>query len=518
MKRWISVALILVPVVLSAASFWDGTAALQRGDSAFEAGMFAASNSFAPDTQIVVQNLETGKTATVTITKSIAGQPDIRVTLPSAQPTTGVASGAEQESSRDPDINPGAAYAAATPAPGTQAVASAPVLPLVEGFPAATAPSPVATAEPAPTTTPEAPAPEQPPAEQPTAAVAAPAQATPEVQVAQLPEPEPAAPAQEAAAQEQQTVATGQQTATAEQPPAAQEQGTAADEAARAREDAGILASAAQRTPQKMVFLPPREDSTFAYHPPAATGTGTVAQAAAAETTPAAAEEPRITAVIGEPGAAPAATEQPPKLAEASAPPESEAQEIVGAESVPPETAPAATVAALAEPQPAPEEAGSAPAVAAAEPVQTEVTGPSATPPAAAPAPVVALLAPEAPAPAPAVTTTASTGQAAEQQGQQVAAAVSPAASATAPVTTRPAAAGTQDTWYVQLAAYATEKGAQDLATKLSSTYPARVIAPTPTGARMYRVLIGPLNKAESGTLLVWFRFRGFPDAFVKQE
>jgi hypothetical protein len=34
----------------------------------------------------------------------------------------------------------------------------------------------------------------------------------------------------------------------------------------------------------------------------------------------------------------------------------------------------------------------------------------------------------------------------------------------------------------------------------------------------MFRVVVGPLNKAESGTLLVWFRFRGFPDAFVKQE
>ena len=31
-------------------------------------------------------------------------------------------------------------------------------------------------------------------------------------------------------------------------------------------------------------------------------------------------------------------------------------------------------------------------------------------------------------------------------------------------------------------------------------------------------MVIGPLNGAESGTLLTWFRYRGFPDAFLKQE
>jgi hypothetical protein len=31
-------------------------------------------------------------------------------------------------------------------------------------------------------------------------------------------------------------------------------------------------------------------------------------------------------------------------------------------------------------------------------------------------------------------------------------------------------------------------------------------------------VLVGPLNKAESGTLLPLFRFRGFRDAFLRRE
>lgn len=87
-----------------------------------------------------------------------------------------------------------------------------------------------------------------------------------------------------------------------------------------------------------------------------------------------------------------------------------------------------------------------------------------------------------------------------------------------APQAAAPAKQSTGDTYYVQLAAYSTEKGARDLAATLAPTYPALVMAPAAPGSRMFRVVIGPLNKAESGTLLVWFRFRGFPDAFLKQE
>ena len=44
------------------------------------------------------------------------------------------------------------------------------------------------------------------------------------------------------------------------------------------------------------------------------------------------------------------------------------------------------------------------------------------------------------------------------------------------------------------------------------------VVAPAGVGSSVYRVVIGPLNRAESGTLLLWFRYRGYPDAFLKQE
>ena len=71
-------------------------------------------------------------------------------------------------------------------------------------------------------------------------------------------------------------------------------------------------------------------------------------------------------------------------------------------------------------------------------------------------------------------------------------------------------------TWYLQLAAYANEALARDTAARLSSTYPVLVLAPQPGAKALYRVFVGPLNKAESGTLLNYFRYRGFPDAFVR--
>jgi rare lipoprotein A (peptidoglycan hydrolase) len=81
MKRWIGLSLLLVPFLASAAGFWDGNAALQRGDAGFESGLYAVSNSFPPGTQITIQNQDTGKTVTATITGRIEGQSDILVLL-----------------------------------------------------------------------------------------------------------------------------------------------------------------------------------------------------------------------------------------------------------------------------------------------------------------------------------------------------------------------------------------------------------------------------------------------------
>jgi rare lipoprotein A (peptidoglycan hydrolase) len=135
-KRWIGLAMLLVPMILGAADFWDGNAALQRGDASFESGAYAASNSFPPDTKILIQNLETGKTTQATVTRRVGSQSDIlvllspaaakavgisqgsmasvRVTVISTPETAGTTSSSEQLYSPDPDVNPGAAYGGPT--------------------------------------------------------------------------------------------------------------------------------------------------------------------------------------------------------------------------------------------------------------------------------------------------------------------------------------------------------------------------------------------------------------------
>lgn len=110
----------------------------------------------------------------------------------------------------------------------------------------------------------------------------------------------------------------------------------------------------------------------------------------------------------------------------------------------------------------------------------------------------------------------------AENQTAPVASATTtPAQPASAVPPTQPAANPTpapvaKAIYFLQLAAFANEKQARDLAASLSTQYPTSVTQPESEGVQVYRVLVGPLNKAESGTLLYWFRRRGYPDAFLK--
>jgi len=71
-------------------------------------------------------------------------------------------------------------------------------------------------------------------------------------------------------------------------------------------------------------------------------------------------------------------------------------------------------------------------------------------------------------------------------------------------------------TFFVQLGAYSDEALARSLEATYSKNYPIEV-AMTGSGTRgIFRVLVGPLSKDESGTVLYWFRARGFRDAFVR--
>jgi hypothetical protein len=383
-KLGTAAAFLLISLCASAQSFWDGNAALQRGDSTFESGSFAASNSFSVGTMIVVENLETGKTADVMVSKRAGEQSDllvllspkaaealdistgqvasVRVTLKSAAVAEAEPRLDEETLSRDPDVNP----AAGMSAPEEE---------------------------------------QQPVAEQPDALESL-SGVVPEASEVPIPEEEPSIPPQ--------------------------------------TPDEELLKRLSSRTPQKQLFLPPREDEKFVYQPPI--------------------EPPTETAVI--------------RSLEGQRRPVKPARE------------PSVDVAAPSEPKPAPV----APEVTGSAPSRAPSTGPK----------TVVALEPSAPKPP--------TETAAPPKAQEAPPVVRPKAAPAVPLT------GTKAVYYLQLGAYSNEKQAAELATGLSSSYPVSVSAPQAAGNRFYRVLLGPLNKAEGGTLLYWFRYRGFPDAFLKTE
>jgi rare lipoprotein A (peptidoglycan hydrolase) len=70
--------------------------------------------------------------------------------------------------------------------------------------------------------------------------------------------------------------------------------------------------------------------------------------------------------------------------------------------------------------------------------------------------------------------------------------------------------------YFVQLGAYSTRGLAEKLAGDLTQTYSVTILPASSGGRQFYKVLVGPLNVDESGTLLYQFRSRGFKDAFIQ--
>ena len=93
MKRWPLGVLLVIAISAHAQSFWDGNAAMQRGDAAFEAGSYAMSNAFARDTEIVVEDPATGKTTSAKVVGRVDDRLDILVLL---SPAAALALGLEQ--------------------------------------------------------------------------------------------------------------------------------------------------------------------------------------------------------------------------------------------------------------------------------------------------------------------------------------------------------------------------------------------------------------------------------------
>lgn len=73
--------------------------------------------------------------------------------------------------------------------------------------------------------------------------------------------------------------------------------------------------------------------------------------------------------------------------------------------------------------------------------------------------------------------------------------------------------------YFIQLAAYQEVSLAEKLKTAFSNHYPIEVYTAAGNASRsaqVFKVLIGPLNKDESGTILYRFQAMGFKDAFIK--
>lgn len=71
--------------------------------------------------------------------------------------------------------------------------------------------------------------------------------------------------------------------------------------------------------------------------------------------------------------------------------------------------------------------------------------------------------------------------------------------------------------YYLQLGSYAEEYSAKDLADVLLKHYPVTVLVGKKNDTSSYKVMVGPLNQDEGGSLLFNFRARGYKDAFLRK-
>jgi hypothetical protein len=544
---------VLLPVAPTAAqdSSWEGNAAVVRKGEFASPGLFAASDSFPQGTLLQVENPQNGRAVQVTVVERINGRGTVFLLLsdqaaavlglPSSEVIrvrarvliasidTARPGSRERTASADQDLNPAAAIppealkpapaavapaaappaaaepAAPPPAPAA-AVAVEPGTPAVTPLAAPTAPAAAALpGEPPPTEVPAAPVPQPP--EQP--AVSEPAPAAPAAPLATLPTEEPAPPAPEAAPETPAVQAMpaappaggpGPEPAISAEPPAApgpepaiapREPAPAAPTAAPAaalRPEERRLEELAARIPQKRLFQPPQA-------PAEAPVAAAEREPAIAAPAPAAPAEPAV--------AAPEPEEAPESGSLSALPPVAPgeaAPALVPAEETPPAELPLAGLEpATAEtvPEEPPAEVGAEPALAAPE-AAPELEG-------------VVEASPEAPAPEVAVEPPPAAAAPPEEPLRIGGEAPAPAIAMVPSTLVR-------KSFYLQLAAYSTRSLAEKLASQVSTyaRYSVEILPSTAGAAPLYKVLIGPLNRDESGTLLYQFRARGFRDAFIQ--
>jgi cell division septation protein DedD len=73
------------------------------------------------------------------------------------------------------------------------------------------------------------------------------------------------------------------------------------------------------------------------------------------------------------------------------------------------------------------------------------------------------------------------------------------------------------DSYYLQLGVYSKADSANTVVNRFASTYPVTVYRTADTVDSLYKVMIGPLNEDESGSLLYNFKAQGYRDAFIRK-
>jgi len=452
-------ALVFLPALAAQESSWDGNAAVVRKGEFDSPGLFAASDSFPQGTLLRVENPQNGKAVQVTVVDRINGRGNVFLLLSEQaaavlglSPSEVIRVKARVLIASIDSARAGSREPAASPDPDVNPAAA------VAALPEAAAAKSEAT---------EAPAEAAAAAAEPVAAAGAPAPELPAKAPPEEPPPEAVTPPA--------GITPEVSTASA---PEAQPEAPAADAAERRLEEL------AARIPQKRLFQPPPDSSAVAPEP--AIAAEPAVETAIEETVPPVEEEPEGGSLSALP---PVAAAQSEALPEGEVPEEPPVAEM----------APLPAEATLTEELPLAE--------AAVEEEPAEATPSLSVSPEPVPAPEPAIAAPATPVlqePPPEPATAA----------PRVAAVPSTAAETPAAETLSLA----RRSFYLQLGAYSTRGLAEKLAREVSSyaRYTVAVL-PTSTGARpLYKVLIGPLNRDESGTLLYQFRARGFRDAFLQ--
>jgi hypothetical protein len=468
---------------------WQGTAAVARSGEFDTPGLFAASNAFAENMKILVQNAQTGESVQVTVIRRIEGAASVFLLLSeeagkqigltgsqivrvkaSVVSTLGTDlsdSLQDQAYSSDPDLNP----ALSVTEQQLRADESGPEAPAEPEEPAVVEKQPAKVAQAAEESEPGA----EPGAEA----------------VQQLPE-EPSAEIAKTPA--------------------------ATPESAELTPEEKRLQELTDRIPQKQLYMPPRQQEVYALAPEPPAEEAVQEETAVAEQPP-----DQVSEVEGQPPA-----EEIPEEAET----EEQTEAAAGPQVAEAEEEPGETTEVVEE---GPPEASMPGPEAEEEPLEVALPGPEAAQPEKPSPEGTRLPAPEEQPPltmAPEEPPTAEIAESAveepvaeEPEGEAAEATAAEEEQPAAEVAAAEARAEEQAvlsetlpsrSYFVQLGAYSTRNLAEKLAGDLTQTYSVTILPASSGGRLFYKVLVGPLNVDESGTLLYQFRSRGFKDAFIQ--